>query len=137
VQTQIDSITAPFHTRGIRVHVVSALTGEGVPELMAETLRRLSILKASLFEAEETDQSKKVFRPQPREQRVEITQEDGVFVIKSLELERLYTRGSQAGVDAVWHLKRYLTRIGVGKQLAKAGIQPGDPVRCGTFTWKW
>ncbi len=34
-------------------------------------------------------------------------------------------------------LGRQLARRGVSQALEKAGIQPGDKVRCGNFEWEW
>ncbi len=34
-------------------------------------------------------------------------------------------------------LKKRLTRLGIGRTLEKAGIKPGDKVRCGTLEWEW
>jgi Obg family GTPase CgtA-like protein len=36
-----------------------------------------------------------------------------------------------------WQLKRQLTRLGINRALEKAGIKPGNKVRCGQFEWEW
>ncbi|GAH87405.1 unnamed protein product, partial [marine sediment metagenome] len=36
-----------------------------------------------------------------------------------------------------WQLKRQLARLGVSKALERAGIKPGDRVRCGNLEWDW
>jgi len=34
-------------------------------------------------------------------------------------------------------LKKRFKRLGVDKALEKAGIKPGDKVRCGSLEWEW
>ena len=52
-------------------------------------------------------------------------------------LERIVTRQGVTSPDVRQHLKRQLARLGVSKSLEKAGIKPGDKVRCGDLEWEW
>jgi Obg family GTPase CgtA-like protein len=39
--------------------------------------------------------------------------------------------------EIMTELKRKFERLGANKALAKAGIKPGDKVRCGSLEWEW
>ena len=47
------------------------------------------------------------------------------------------TRLGATSPDVRRQLKRQLARLGVSKSLEKAGIKPGDRVRCGDLEWEW
>ena len=36
-----------------------------------------------------------------------------------------------------FQLNRQLARMGIKKALEKAGVKPGDKVRCGNLEWEW
>jgi Obg family GTPase CgtA-like protein len=36
-----------------------------------------------------------------------------------------------------WQLQTQLNRLGVSKALKKAGVEPGDRVRCANVEWEW
>ena len=61
VKSRLDEIEASFTTAGSKARLVSAATGEGLPELMAEAMNLLK--SAPKLEA---GKRKKIFRPQPR-----------------------------------------------------------------------
>ena len=59
-------------------------------------------------------------------------------------MKQIYNSGVEivAGTDMskpemLAQLRRYLARLGVGKALEKAGVKPGDRVRCGNLEWEW
>jgi len=120
---------------GVPAHFIAAATGDGVPALMEEVGEQLKELHV---EAEEEPTEVKVFRPQPRQERYSIVrEEDDSFTVSAPELQRLYVApGSGAG-----ELRRQMTfqlqRMGAARDLEKAGIQPGDTVRCGEVSWTW
>ena len=119
---------------GVSAAYISAATGEGVSGLMAETMRMLDKVAV---EREAVKPPKKVFRPQPRVSGIGVHKEEGIFVIVAPGLERLVTRGGGTGDELHWQLRRQLVRMGAGKALKKAGVKPGDRVRCGTREWEW
>ena len=78
----------------------------------------------------------KVFRPKPKSVSDSVAREGDTFVITAPELERIITADTpDFGVSQ--QLKRRLTRLGVTRALQKAGIKPGDRVRCGDIEWDW
>ena len=116
------------------VFFVSALTGEGVLELIQKAAELLSTALAWTPEAEEA--AFKVFRPQPRDQ-ITISKEADTFVVSSARAERLVVMTDLNNPEALPLLKRQLTRIGVTRALLKAGIKSGDLVRFGNIELRW
>ncbi len=133
VQERLAEIKDAFGCAAIKPLFIAAATGRGVPELMAQAMKMLNKIAA---EKEATEVPGKVFRPRPRVS-VSVHREGDTFILSAPELERIVTRGGVAGPEVRWQLKRQFARLGVNKALEKAGVKPGDRVRCGNLEWEW
>ena len=136
VQAQLAVIRDAFASTGTSVLLVSAASGEGVSQLMAEAMERLGQLTAE----EERGGSvvpPAVFRPQPRGGAVSVRREGDTLVVAAPQLERITALVDLTNAEVRWQLKQQLARIGVDKALQKAGVRPGDKVRCGRYQWLW
>ena len=67
----------------------------------------------------------------------DVVGEGDVFVVGLSRLERLMTKDGIVTAEVRGELKRRLDRLGVSKALEKAGIKPGDKVRCGNIELEW
>ena len=128
-------IEASFRQAGIGVFFVSAEEGQGIKELMAAVAKMLEQV-AKRRAALKTEPGK-IFRPEPRDRRSRVRQEDGVFIIQVPELERIMAMKGVTDDELRAQLKHLLSRAGVVRELEKAGIKPGDRVKCGTLEWQW
>ncbi len=135
VRARLAEMKAAFSNAGIPVLFVSAATGKGVAELMAEAMKMLGQVTAEVKASEKVPM--KVFRPQPRGVGVSVHKEGDIFVVVAPELERIIARVDLTSPEVRWQLQRQLTRLGVSKALEKAGVKPGDKVRCGNVEWEW
>jgi len=133
VRGRMDDIAKAFGEIGITPMFVSAADEEGVPELMAAVMKRLSELAVE-GKAEERGAAK-VFRPRPA--GVRVRQEDGVFIVTEPHMERIAARMTAPSAEVLWQFRGQLTRMGVDKALRKAGVKPGDKVRCGKLELEW
>jgi GTP-binding protein len=133
VQEKVAEIRSAFAQGGMPVFFISAVTGEGVKALMAEAYRTLKQLAAA-EEAEE--KPKRVFRPAPRAVSG-VHKEAGVFVIDSQEVERILARVDIDDPEVMRQVRGQLERTGIVHALEKAGVKPGDLVRCGEYEWAW
>ena len=132
VRDRLAEITESFRGIGITPLVISAVTGEGVAELMAQawsTLKQIGDTREDVPE--------KVFRPKPRSPRVTVYKEGATFVIEAPALERIIARSDVADAEVRWQLNQQINRMGVNRALKKAGVVPGDKVRCGELEWEW
>ena len=102
---------------------------------MAEAMKELDRVSAEIEVKKKIPQ--KVFRPQPRGVAASVHKEGDTFVIVADELERIVARVDVTSPEVRWQLQRQLTRPGVTKALQRAGVKPGDRVRCGNFEWEW
>ena len=135
VRTRLTEIGNAFSNAGIKVIFISAATGEGVSELMAATMKMLNQITAEKEAGKKV--SRKVFHPQPKAGGASVHKEGGTFVVVAPGLERIVSRTGVASPEVRRQLKKQFTRLGVSQALERAGIKPGDRVRCGTLEWEW
>ena len=134
VKARLAEIRENFAAAGSKALFVSAATGEGVPELMAETMK---ILQSAAKTQAGGKIVRKVFHPQPKSVVPRVRKEGDTFVVTAPELERIVARTDVASYGIHRELRRQLVRLGVTRALERAGVKPGDRVRCGNFEWEW
>ncbi len=134
VAARMEEMKGEFGSAGTALHFISAETGQGVRELMAAAMAMLD--KRAARQATVTGAARKVFRPQPRE-AASVWKDGEVYVVEVAGMARLITPGGVATSEVSWNLKKQLARLGVSKTLEKAGIKPGDKVRCGNIELEW
>ena len=135
VQAQLAELKDAFSAVSASPLFISAATGEGVSELMAEAMEMVSQVTIERGAGEKI--VRKVFRPQPRVAGPSVHKEGDTFVVVAPELERIMARTDVSSPEVRWQIRRQLTRLGVSKALEKAGVKPGDKVRCGNLEWEW
>ncbi len=135
VQAQLAEIKDAFSAVGAAPLFISAATGEGVSQLMAEAMKMVSQVSVERGAGERI--ARKVFHPQPRVAGVSVHKEGDTFVVVAPELERIVARTDVSSPEVRWQIRGQLTRLGVSKALEKAGVKLGDKVRCGNLEWDW
>ena len=128
-----------------RVHFVSAVTGEGVGELLDATLHML-------IETPQTPQpgvgdgdadssgfgALPVLRPEPRRRRPRVSVDDeGVFVVDWPPAARMATMIGPDDWAAKMQFYHRLERAGIVEALEAAGAGPGDVVQIGEAELVW
>ena len=76
-----------------------------------------------------------VHTPEPEGVRVE--REGGGFVVLGREAERAVALSDLTNAGALAYAHDRLRRLGVLRALARAGAQPGDPVRIGRLAFEY
>jgi GTP-binding protein len=132
VRDRMDAIRTEFTWIGVKVRFVSAVTGEGISELMRTALEQLKKIPGVSKDGEV-----KVFRPQPRRRMASVSKAGDIFVINSPEVERVIKRVNIEDPTIRWQVHSLLMRKGIAKELEKAGIKGGDKVRCDDIEWDW
>jgi len=135
VKVRLDEIKDNFRAVGISFFFISAVTGEGVSELMMEAVKVLG--QVTVERGGEEEVLKKVFHPQPRVAGVRVHKEGDIFVVVAPGLERIVDRVDMSRPVVYSQVRRELDRLGVSQALRKAGAKPGDKVRCGSLEWDW
>jgi len=131
----LPDIKEEFHQAGIRVLFISAETGQGLPALIDETFSLLETAGKDIPALKNTPTA--VFRPQPAKTKVSVTKDGDVFVLNVPALERLIAGGDTHSYEIRRQFQRHMEKYGAVKLLEKAGIQPGDIVRCGDYEFEW
>ncbi len=135
VQKKLTDMRDSFKKVGTNVLTISAATGEGVNELMRETVR---LLKSVTYEAKDVEKAEKViFRPKPREAGINIIKEEGVYILKAPGIERIIARVDMNNPAVRSQVFTQISKAGIKKALERDGIEPGDRVRCGDYEWEW
>lgn len=117
----------------VEIYPVSALTGEGLPELVWKVADKLDTLPLMPLEPVET--VRKV-RFEPKERfRVDI--EAGVYVVSGKEIERLYAITDFANEAAVRRFQNIIRKMGVEDVLREKGAVTGDTVRIGDLEFEY
>jgi len=135
VQARLAEIKGAFSSAGTTPLFVSAATGEGVAGLMAETIEVLHSFTVARGISEKAPV--KVFRPRPRSTGPRVHKEGNAFVVEAPELERVLAGTDVTSPEVESQLRRHLARLGVSRALERAGVKPGDKVRCGNLEWDW
>ena len=117
------------------VFFISAVTGEGVDDLMGEVLRLLDTLPKDQTETVVTADAPR------RRQRIDrssaVTLEDGVYVVHSERLESLVALADTRDTRVLLQLWREMGREGIASRLEQAGIEAGDTIRIGQAEVEW
>jgi GTP-binding protein len=125
-------VEAAMQARKLPAYAISAVTGEGVRELMREVGRRLSSLPRPEPEADEVP----VFRLDERPEFI-VEREGDAWRVRGERVERLVDQTMWEYHDAVQRAQRLLETTGVFDALRQAGVQPGDIVRIGDMELEW
>ena len=126
VGSKADVATMPWD--GLRI---SAATGQGVRPLVG----RLAELVTRARAEEAAPEAYAVHTPVPEGVRVE--REGGGFVVVGRDAERAVALSDLTNAGAIAYAHDRLRRLGVLRALARAGAQPGDPVRIGRLSFEY
>lgn len=132
VRARVPRLRGRLKDAGDAVMFISAATREGVPQLMAKAAEML----ASALR-EEPAPTAPVLRPRVGERRTTVEREGGVFIVRSAQAERLIARMDMTNREAQAYVRRQLARMGVARELRRAGARPGDRVRFGDTELEW
>ena len=117
------------------LYVISAVSGEGVQDLLRAIADRLETLPR-----EEPDAELYVFRPHERGEDASFTitkVEEGVYRISGQEIERIAAMTPWTVTEAVERFDRILAARGITRQLDEMGVELGDTILIGDVELEW
>jgi GTP-binding protein len=131
-----DLVRPDIEARGLPVFEVSAATREGLRPL---TFALGEVVEEYRAAAPPPERTRIVIRPRAVDDTgFTIEQDDeGVFVVRGYQPERWVRQTNFDNDEAVGYLADRLARIGVEEALAKAGAEPGSPVRIAAREFDW
>lgn len=124
-----------------KLHVVSALTGEGIASLKAAIATKVRALREEARDADPVpafDRTWELKRERADKRFEVISPEEGVFEVQGKQVQRMVIQTDWENEEAIGFLQHRLRRIGVDDALAKAGARDGDEIRIGNraFTYE-
>jgi GTP-binding protein len=117
----------------IEVHAISAVTQQGVRELMGRTYELLQTLPA----IELTPEALAVFRPAEQEDAFTIEQEEDGWRVHGVRVERIAAMTPFVLPEAASRFQRQLRAMGIVEALEEAGVETGDTVYIGERELEW
>jgi GTPase len=132
-QAQWSLVQEAMRKRGIEAWAISAVTGQGVRELMSRTFELLRSLPAP----EPVAEVPAIFRPAESDELFTIEREGHAWRVRGVRVERIATMTPFLVPEAAARFQRQLRAMGVVAALEAAGVQPGDLVRIGERELEW
>jgi len=126
------SVEEAMKARGQKAVSISAVTGEGIRDM----LRTVAEMLESLPKEEPVTTEIKVFRP-AEEEALTITWEDDAWRVRGADIERVAAMTNWDLDEAVQRFQRIAEAMGLKAALREAGVQPGDTVRIGQIELEW
>jgi GTP-binding protein len=124
---RIEGFAQELRGEGLEVFPISAMSGEGVPALVA----RCAELVEQLTPAGQGG-ARRVIVPAPESAPLNVERvEEGVFAVSGSAVEKLIARTDLERDEAVEHIQGRLERMGVVERLRELGAQHGDKVLIG------
>ncbi len=130
-----DIVTPDLEARGYQVLTVSAVSRLGLQELTYALAEKIKAHRA----AQPVEVATRiVLRPTAVDDLgFTVTHETDVYVVRGAKPERWIVQTDFNNEEAVGYLADRLARLGVEKQLAEVGAQPGDAVQIGEVVFDW
>ncbi|MFD2046209.1 GTPase ObgE [Ornithinibacillus salinisoli] len=122
---------------GISVYPISALTKEGLRDILFAVADLLETIPKLAPKIEDTEE-KVVYRYEKEDKGFEITRDDdGAYVLSGIKIEKLFKMTDFNRDEAVQRFSRQLRTMGVDEALRKKGAEDGDTIRLLDFEFEF
>lgn len=125
----IDALKAEFEPKGIRVFPISAVSGEGLKELLyyVSSLLDQTEVKQVVFEQEYFPEFENGYSNEPY--TVEYNEEENEYVVEGPRIEKMLGYTNLDSEKGFTFFQNFLKETGILEQLEELEIQEGDTVR--------
>lgn len=119
-----------------KVYPISAVTGEGIKELL---YRAAKLLRDTVAKENITSSEKEVFHIKytAPEKGFTVEKKEGVFIVKGRGLEKLVAMTDIENSEALQRLQRVFNKTGLDKELKNQGVKSGDAVCVGAYEFEY
>lgn len=131
-ENPVDVIKKDFEPEGIKVYPISAVTGQGLKELLYYVRELLDSMtdEPVMFEKElDTD----TLFDNPNEAFYVEKDDKGVYVVSGPRIDRMLGYTNLESEKGFNFFQKFLRQTGILKQLKELGVQEGDTVRVGDY----
>lgn len=137
-ENPVDRLRKEFEPKGIKVYPISAVTGQGIRELLFHIKELLDSCpkKAIVFEQEFFPEDMLINESLPF--TVQVDEEDpSVFIVEGPRIEKMLGYTNLDSEKGFAFFQRFLKEGGILDELENAGIQEGDTVRMYGFEFDY
>ena len=120
--------------KSIEIYKISAVTGEGIEELLKHVADILKTLPKE--DVVEVTGGEKIYTLKD-EPEFTITRENGIFVVDGPGVQKIMRRVNLEDNESMYYFQRCLDELGVNKALKKAGVKEGDTVKVVDWELEW
>ena len=136
VRGRESEIAAAFKEAQIEPLFISASSGQGLPDLLAETQRLLKA--ANIRERVAPVQESPVLRPPPVDKSAMVQKKGtNTFILADPALEKLLDKLDLDDRQDLEQFNRTLEKMGINRLLKSAGAKSGATVITGNMEWEW
>jgi GTP-binding protein len=121
--------------RDIKLHAISAATGEGVRDLLWEVSRQLAELPAGIPTEPETFEAGA--EPEVDEKAFTIDLDEKGWHVHGIAIERTVAMTNWDQYESLARFQRILEATGITMALREAGVEQGDTVYVGAKELQW
>ncbi len=125
----VEKIRAEFEPKGIPVFAISAVTGEGVKELLYAVKNRLSEIKENPVVFEQEYDPETALYQQEGPHTVSYDAENDEYVVEGPRIEKMLGYTNLESEKGFAFFQRFLRGNGILDELKALGIKEGDTVR--------
>lgn len=118
----------------LEIYKISAVTGEGVQELLKHVSEVLKTLPKE--DIVEVVGGKKVYTLED-EVPFTITKEEGIFIVDGPGVQRIMRRVNLEDNESMYYFQKCLDELGVNKALKEEGVKEGDTVKVVDWELEW
>lgn len=124
----VEKLRAEFEPQGIKVFAISAVSGQGLKELLYEVWNMLQNIDSTpiIFEQEYFPETA-MYSDEPY--TVEYNAEEDEYVVEGPRIEKMLGYTNIESEKGFLFFQRFLKEQGILEELEKLGIQEGDTVR--------
>lgn len=135
----IGRVKEELEDKGYEVFPISAVTGQGVDELIQAVDKLVQTAEETIeSEIEAEDKEVVIKGPQPAEEEdFEIIKRNGRYIVQGEEIERKVAMVDLTNEESAYHFARRLQEMGIEDALKAHGISDGDTVKIGEVEFEY
>ncbi|MGM0501032.1 MAG: GTPase ObgE [Bacillota bacterium] len=127
-EENLAEIKEQLEAEGYEVFPISAVTGQGIDELIQRVNQLIQETPEPQVKEEEEEVVIKGPQPEDEDDKFVINQENGVYKVSGAEVERKVAMADLSTEEGLRYLIKMLQNLGIEEALKKAGINEGDTV---------
>ena len=133
----VERLKEVLSAEGVELYPISAVSGEGVPELLAAVWKKLSEMprEETIFKTEYDPDSAQAFANEPF--TVEYDEKNDEYVLEGPRIEKMLGYTNLDSEKGFVFFQNFLKDTGILEQLEELGIQDGDTVRMYGFSFDY